>query len=163
MLHLGAKLPCCEKLKPLPQQWPQPTTTPDSLVCAPSWTQVELQDDYSPANIWLQMFLKNKQELPSCRVSYHLGYACVHAKSLQSCPTLCDLTDCSPSGSSVHGILQTRILEWVARPFSRGFSQPRDQTGILYLPHLPLAPPGKPHLECRKMQRESFFQSDSKK
>ena len=40
----------------------------------------------------------------------------------QSCPTLCDPMDCSPPGSSVHGILQARILEWVAIPFSRGSS-----------------------------------------
>ena len=44
------------------------------------------------------------------------------AKSLQSCPTLCDPTDHSPPGSSVHGILRARILEWVAMPFSRGSS-----------------------------------------
>ena len=42
----------------------------------------------------------------------------------QSCPTLCDPTDCSPPGSSVHGILQARILEWVAMPSSRGSSRP---------------------------------------
>ena len=46
----------------------------------------------------------------------------------QSCPTLCNPVDCSPPGSSVHGILQARILEWVAIPFSRGFSQPRNRT-----------------------------------
>ena len=40
-----------------------------------------------------------------------LNHACVHAQSLQLCPTLCDPMDCSPPGSSVHGILQTRILE----------------------------------------------------
>ena len=40
----------------------------------------------------------------------------------QSCLTLCDPTDCSPPGSSIHGILQARILEWVAIPFSRGSS-----------------------------------------
>ena len=40
----------------------------------------------------------------------------------QSCPTLCDPVDCSPPGSSVHGILQARILEWVAISFSRGSS-----------------------------------------
>ena len=45
----------------------------------------------------------------------------------QSCPTLCDLRDCSPIGSSVHGILQASKLEWVAIPFSRGSSYPRDQ------------------------------------
>ena len=42
----------------------------------------------------------------------------------QSCLTLCDPTDCSPPGSSIHGILQARILEWVAIPFSRGSSWP---------------------------------------
>ena len=40
----------------------------------------------------------------------------MHAKSLQSCPTLCDPLDCSPPGSSVPGILQARILEWLPRP-----------------------------------------------
>ena len=44
----------------------------------------------------------------------------------QSCPTLCDPVDCSPPGSSVHGILQGSILEWVATSLSRGSSQPRD-------------------------------------
>ena len=42
----------------------------------------------------------------------------------QSCPTPCDPTDCSPPGSSVHGVLQARILEWIAIPFSRGSSDP---------------------------------------
>ena len=46
----------------------------------------------------------------------------------QSRPALCDPMDCSPPGSSVHGILQVKILEWVAIPSSRGSSQPRDQT-----------------------------------
>ena len=52
---------------------------------------------------------------------------------VQSCPTLCDLMDCSPASSSVHGILQARILEWVAIPFSRGSSQPRDWTQVPYI------------------------------
>ena len=50
------------------------------------------------------------------------------AQSFQSCPTLCDPMDCSPPGSSVHGTSQARILEWVVISFSRGSSQPRDQT-----------------------------------
>ena len=50
----------------------------------------------------------------------------------QSRPILCDPVDCSQPGSSVHGILQARILEWVAFPFSRGSSQPRNQTWISY-------------------------------
>ena len=48
----------------------------------------------------------------------------------QSCPTPCDPMDCSPPGSSVYGILQTRILEWVAIPFSRGSSRPRDRIWV---------------------------------
>ena len=51
----------------------------------------------------------------------------------QSCPTLCDPMDCSPPGSSVHGIFQAWILEWVAISFSRGSSWPRDQTLISYI------------------------------
>ena len=49
-------------------------------------------------------------------------------KVTQSCSTLCDPMDCQ--GSSVHGILQARILEWVAIPFSRASFQPRDQTQV---------------------------------
>ena len=57
----------------------------------------------------------------------------VHAKSLQLCPTLCDPMDCNLPGSSVHGILQARILEWVAISFSGGSSQSRDGTCIPYI------------------------------
>ena len=60
----------------------------------------------------------------------------VRAKSLQSCPTFYDPMDCSPPGSSVHGILQARILEWVAMPSSRGSSLPRDQTCISYASYI---------------------------
>ena len=45
--------------------------------------------------------------------------ACLHARLLQSCLTLCDPMDCSLPGSSVHGILQARILRWVAMPSSQ--------------------------------------------
>ena len=58
----------------------------------------------------------------------------MHTRSLQLCLTLCDPMDCSPPGSSVHGILQARILEWVDLPSSRESSQPRDQTCIPYVP-----------------------------
>ena len=51
----------------------------------------------------------------------------------QSCWTLCGSMDCSPPGSFVHGIFQARILEWVAIPFSRGTSQPRDETQVFYI------------------------------
>ena len=48
----------------------------------------------------------------------------------QSCLTLCNPMDCSLLGSSVHGIVQARILEWVVIPFSRGSSRPRDRTRV---------------------------------
>ena len=48
----------------------------------------------------------------------------------QSCPTLCNPMDCSLPGSSIHGIFQARILEWVAISFSRGSSWPRDQARV---------------------------------
>ena len=51
----------------------------------------------------------------------------------QLCPTLCDSMDYSPPGSSLHGILQPGIVEWVAIPFSRGSSQPRDQTQVSHI------------------------------
>ena len=54
-------------------------------------------------------------------------YACSVAKS---CSTLCTSKDCSPLGSSVHEILQSRILEWVAMPFSRGSFRSRDRTCV---------------------------------
>ena len=51
----------------------------------------------------------------------------------QSCLTLCNPTDYKPPGSSVHGILQARILEWVAMPFPGGSSWPRDQIRVYHI------------------------------
>ena len=63
-------------------------------------------------------------------------YMCVYICSIiQSCLTLCDPTDCSPRGSSVHGLLQARILEWVATSFSRGSSS-RTEPKCLMTPAL---------------------------
>ena len=63
-------------------------------------------------------------------------HASMHIKSLQSCLTLHDLMDYSPPGSSVHRILQARILEWVAMLSSRESSQTRDQTCVSPFPAL---------------------------
>ena len=62
----------------------------------------------------------------------------------QLCLTLCDPTDCSPPGSSIHGILQARILEWGASPFSRG-SEPISPA--LQADSLLSEPPGKPKVK----------------
>ena len=53
---------------------------------------------------------------------------CVCVLIAQSCPALCNSMDCGLSGSSIHGILQARVLEWVAIPVFRGSSQPKDWT-----------------------------------
>ena len=66
----------------------------------------------------------------SCYVGSAQNVLC--AKSLQSCRTLWDPMDCSPPGSSVHGILQARILEWVAISFSKGSSRARDWTLVCF-------------------------------
>ena len=71
----------------------------------------------------LQFLLTSSSRLQSCCVR-------MHAKSLQLCLTLCDPMDRSPPGSSVHGILQARRVEWVAMPSSRESSQPSDRTHI---------------------------------
>ena len=65
----------------------------------------------------------------------------------QSCPTFCNPMDWGPPGSSVHGILRARILEWVAMPFSRGSSWRRDRTesSALRADSLLSEPPGKPY------------------
>ena len=68
-------------------------------------------------------------------------------KVAQSCPSLCDLMDCSPPGSSVHGILQARILERVVIPFSReSFLDSVIEPGspALQADSLPSEPPEKP-------------------
>ena len=72
----------------------------------------------------------------------------IHAQSLQSCLTVWDPIVYSLPGSSVHGVLQTRILEWVVTPSSRGSSRPRDSTHVSCLLYwqgsfLPLEPPGR--------------------
>ena len=67
-------------------------------------------------------------------VGCHFLLQCMKVKSesevAQSCPTLLNPMDCSLPGSSIHGIFQARVLELVAISFSRGSSQPRDQTGV---------------------------------
>ena len=65
----------------------------------------------------------------------HLSFIMWEVKVLvaQSCLTLCDSMDSSLPGSSVHGILQARIREWVAMPSSRGSSHPRDQTQVAHI------------------------------
>ena len=74
-------------------------------------------------------WLIDPQTLGIPHVLRMIKYACaVLCPAGQLCPTLCEPMVCSPPDSSVHGILQARLLEWVAISFSRGSSRPRDQT-----------------------------------
>ena len=104
------------------------------------WTQVfRIQADSSlsepprkwyinPSNIFLWLCFPKAREITAKINKWDL-----RAKSLQSCSTLYDPTNHSPPGSSVHGILHARILEWVAMPSSRGPSPPRDGAWVLRL------------------------------
>ena len=106
-----------------------------SEVGAKFWAQAKI--DWK---LFLQLFLN---------IHGKIGSKTLCAKYLQSCLTLCDPLDCSSLDSSVHGILQAKVVEWVAIFSSRGSSWPRDQTLTSYLlqwqvDSLPLVPPGKP-------------------
>ena len=63
-------------------------------------------------------------------VHMYYVFMCICVLNVQSCPTLWDPMDCRPQGSSVHGILQARILEWVPIPLSRGSSRAWDRTQV---------------------------------
>ena len=90
-------------------------------------------------------------------VGCHILLQCMKVKSesevAQSCLTLSNPKDCSPPGSSIHGILQARVLEWVAMPFSRGSSQlgTESVSPALQADSLSSEPPGKPHCKITKM------------
>ena len=79
----------------------------------------------------------------------------MHAKSFQSYLTLCNPADCSPPGSSVHGISQARILEWVATSSSRGSSRPRDWTQVSSIAGrlFTTEPQGKPVIRIQELLR----------
>ena len=78
-----------------------------------------------------ELFLRN--HLPSQKLIYSSWSEVKWSEVAQSCPTLCYPMDCSPPGSSIRGIHQARILEWVAISFSRGSSQPRDRTQVSHI------------------------------
>ena len=99
------------------------------------------------AVLWLSRYINTVSENPSlvprlCQVNayihkhatnYRERLCAVLCLVTQSCPTLCDPMDCSPPGSSVHGILYAKILEWVVMPSSRGSSQLRDRTQVSHI------------------------------
>ena len=112
----------------------------------------QLTSVFMKAKRWNQPKCSLKDEwINEIRILYIQWILCLHAKLLQSCLTLWNLIDYTPSASSVHGILQAWTLEWVAMPSSRVPSPSRDWTQVSYsLLHcqvgsLSLGPPGKPN------------------
>ena len=105
---------------------------------------------FSSQDLWICVYSWTRAFIHPKTITGHLLCACAHAKSLQSCPTLCDPMDCSPPGL---GVLcpwgsPGKILEWVVVPSSRGPSRHKDQATSLMSLHwqagsLPLVPPGK--------------------
>ena len=91
---------------------------------------------WNPWNLWIPYATRRgdqggiKADLKTWKLPLGAQHNCVKCEVAQSCPTLCDPVDCSSPGSSVHGILQARVLEWVAISFSRASSQPRDRTQV---------------------------------
>ena len=123
------------------------------------WSSLLFSSLVSPPFPWLCLCLSFFPSDPSSLSLFgHDAQVCFHplnalnwvdlvcANSLQLFPTLCNLMDCIPPGSSAHGILQAKVLEWVAMPCSRGSSQPRDQTHVsclaLQVDSLPAEPLG---------------------
>ena len=113
----------------------------------PHWEAHARQLENSPHSLqleractqqWRPSTAKNKQILKKNQNTVKLkNVSCIslYVKSVvvkvaQSCLTLCNPTNHSPPGSSVHGVLQARILQWIAMPFSRGSFWPRDRTQV---------------------------------
>ena len=122
-----------------------------SIVCCCCCCVTSIMFDSVRPNRWQPTRLPRHWDSPgkNTGVGCHFLLQCMKVKSeseaTQSCPTLSDLMDCSLLGFSLHGILQARILEWVAISFSRGASQPRDQTWVSCIAgrRLTSEPPGK--------------------
>ena len=131
-----------------------------SLYC---WYRRAKQEINFDANIWdfywvgqkqktHTNFLANPKKSQRCDLTHTLMHFIFSFSPSSSPPAptshlfLCEPMNVSPPGSSVHGILQAKILEWVATPFSRGSSQPRDQTRVSCIASrfLLTEPPGKP-------------------
>ena len=101
------------------------------------WGEPSISDKWRPEFMSLYLVLRlgvgrGYADIKMQTFFFHVR-ACVWAKSLRSCPTFCNPTDCSPPGSPVYGILQATVLEWVAKPSSRDLPHPGIGTASLAL------------------------------
>ena len=134
-------LPCCSIIPSMLPHGPEWLLLPQPSYSYSNQQGKEKEKGYTPLFKGVSWKLHATHPFTT---SYHpkLSYvatcvcAWVLAKSLQSCLTLCDPMDCCLPTSSVHVILQERILEWVAMPSFRGSSWLRDQTCISYVPYI---------------------------
>ena len=92
------------------------------------WPGLATESFFYWSGEWHSLFTEARKEEKFC-----LKSSCVLCLVTQLCLTLCNTMDCSLPGSSVHGILQVRRLEWVAMPFTRGSFQARDWARISYI------------------------------
>ena len=106
----------------------QSSLTAGAIETAPIVTRASYHEVHESSSAHFQKRRAVKPILLRSMYRWNEFYPLHESKSevAQSCPTLCDPEDCSLPGSYVHGILQARILEWIAIAFSRGSSQPRD-------------------------------------
>ena len=107
--------------------WQTPELVP-TPVLPEAWGTVSLECVRAPESFLQSPYMLKWERISICCLQSM--YLMWEVSVTQLCPTLWDPTDCSPAGSSVHGILQARILEWVAMPFSRGSSESRDQAWV---------------------------------
>ena len=106
-----------------------------------SWSSLQHHHSFRGIRSMLVMLTKRTNQLTNhsrdvlgLSICWLVPETCeVNVKLAQSCLTSCDSMDCKLPGSSVHRILQARILEWVAFPFSRRSSQPRDRTQVSHI------------------------------
>ena len=125
--------PTCLKLV---SEWkPKPKTLPYTLrkkKIKSAKYKCDLEKNKLTAKyIWLHMDVYTNF-IYNCQTLKHLR--CPSGNKMKDvCPILCNPMDCSLPGSSVHGILQEKILEWVAVPFCREYCEPRDQTQVFHI------------------------------
>ena len=133
---LGSPVLKSIKVRARKSRWPPPTT--QDFLSTPNLTVQQYKTHthththtHTQNKIWhSQAFTKNSRKafVHICINNIH-AFVCLIA---QSCLTLCNPMDYSPPGSSIHGLLQARIMEWVAIPFPRGFSPSRDRSWVSY-------------------------------
>ena len=119
-----------------------------AALCCPPWLSASFSQQPSLVIGPTHTALSPSSGLIFFPCPFQLKRAKWKSEVAQSCLTLWDPVDCSPPGSSVHGIPQARILEWVAISFSKGSSRPRDQTQVsrVEADALTSEPPGKPRV-----------------